>query len=40
VRAAGLTVISARAFPMTGATLEQARRRLLAISCVIVGRAD
>jgi len=39
VRSAGLEVESNQGFPMTGATLEKARKRKLSISCVIVGRA-
>ena len=38
VRDAGLAVESWEGFPMTGATLEKARKRQLAISCVVVGR--
>lgn len=38
VRSVGLDVIASHAFPMTGATLEKARKRKLAISCVVVGR--
>jgi 2-polyprenyl-3-methyl-5-hydroxy-6-metoxy-1,4-benzoquinol methylase len=38
VRAAGLTVVASKGFPMTGATLERARKHKLAISCVVVGR--
>jgi SAM-dependent methyltransferase len=38
VREAGLDVVASRAFPMTGTTLEKARRGKLAISCVVVGR--
>jgi len=38
VRAAGLDVTSWHGFPMTGATLEKARKRKLAVSCVVVGR--
>jgi len=38
VRAAGLEVRDSHAFPMTGATLEKALSRKLAISCVVVGR--
>jgi 2-polyprenyl-3-methyl-5-hydroxy-6-metoxy-1,4-benzoquinol methylase len=37
VRAAGLEVTASHGFPMTGATLEKARKRKLAISCVVVG---
>lgn len=38
VEQAGLEVVQSQAFPMTGATLEKARKRQLAISCVVVGR--
>jgi 2-polyprenyl-3-methyl-5-hydroxy-6-metoxy-1,4-benzoquinol methylase len=38
VESAGLEVVGSHAFPMTGATLEKARKRKLAISCVVVGR--
>ncbi len=38
VRAAGLAVVASKGFPMTGATLERARKHKLAISCVVVGR--
>jgi 2-polyprenyl-3-methyl-5-hydroxy-6-metoxy-1,4-benzoquinol methylase len=38
VRAAGLDVTASHGFPMTGATMEKARKRKLAISCVVVGR--
>jgi 2-polyprenyl-3-methyl-5-hydroxy-6-metoxy-1,4-benzoquinol methylase len=38
VREAGLEVVASHAFPMTGATLERARKGKLAISCVVVGR--
>lgn len=38
VETAGLGVAASYAFPMTGATLEKARKRKLAISCVVVGR--
>ena len=38
VREAGLEVQKSHAFPMTGATLDKARKRKLAISCVVVGR--
>ena len=38
VQAAGLEVAASEAFPMTGATLEKARKRQLAISCVVVAR--
>jgi hypothetical protein len=38
VRSAGLEVVHSQGFPMTGATLEKARHRKLAISCVVVGR--
>jgi len=38
VAAAGLEVTKSEGFPMTGATLEKARKRKLAISCVVVGR--
>jgi 2-polyprenyl-3-methyl-5-hydroxy-6-metoxy-1,4-benzoquinol methylase len=38
VQAAGLEVTGSQGFPMTGATIEKARKRKLAISCVVVGR--
>ena len=38
VREAGLAVAGSHAFPMTGTTLEKARKRKLAISCVVVGQ--
>jgi len=38
VRAAGLDVTAWHGFAMTGTTLEKARRRKLAISCVVIGR--
>jgi 2-polyprenyl-3-methyl-5-hydroxy-6-metoxy-1,4-benzoquinol methylase len=38
VREAGLEVVASHAFPMTGTTLEKARKGKLAISCVVVGR--
>jgi 2-polyprenyl-3-methyl-5-hydroxy-6-metoxy-1,4-benzoquinol methylase len=38
VRDAGLQVRASHAFPMTGTTLEKARKRKLAISCVVVGQ--
>jgi SAM-dependent methyltransferase len=38
VESAGLEVVQSHAFPMTGATLEKARKRKMAISCVVVGR--
>ncbi len=38
VETAGLGVAAKHAFPMTGTTLEKARKRKLAISCVVVGR--
>lgn len=34
----GFEVVAVEGFPMTGATLEKARKRKLAISCVVVGR--
>lgn len=37
VRSAGLEVVASHAFPMTGATLERARRNKLPISCVVIG---
>ena len=37
VKAAGLEVEHATAFPMTGTTIEKATRRKLAISCVVTG---
>ena len=37
VRAAGLDIAKSHGFPMTGATIEKARKRKLAISCVVVG---
>jgi 2-polyprenyl-3-methyl-5-hydroxy-6-metoxy-1,4-benzoquinol methylase len=36
--AAGLRVAASHAFPMTGTTLEKARKRTLAISCVVVAQ--
>lgn len=38
VRAAGFTVELEREFPMTGATLERARRKKLTTSCVVIAR--
>jgi SAM-dependent methyltransferase len=38
VRQAGFDVIDACAFPMSGATLERARRHRLAVSCVVTAR--
>jgi len=38
VREAGLEVTSSHGFPMTGATMEKARKRKLAISCIVTGR--
>jgi SAM-dependent methyltransferase len=38
VRAAGFDVVAAHAFPMTGATLERARKQKLTVSCIVVGR--
>jgi len=38
VREAGLEVVDSAAFPMSGATLEKAMKRKLAISCVVVAR--
>ncbi|HEX3942645.1 MAG TPA: class I SAM-dependent methyltransferase [Rhizomicrobium sp.] len=38
MRDAGLDLVASRAFPMTGTTLEKARKGKLAISCVVVGR--
>ena len=38
VETAGLTILSAEAFPMTGVTLEQAVKRRQAVSCVITAR--
>jgi 2-polyprenyl-3-methyl-5-hydroxy-6-metoxy-1,4-benzoquinol methylase len=38
VRSAGLDVADARAYPMTGSSLEKAIKRQLAISCVITAR--
>lgn len=37
VNAAGFDVTTCEGYPMTGATLEKARKRKLAISCVVVG---
>lgn len=38
VRSADLEVVDAAAYPMSGATLERARKRQLSISCVVVAR--
>lgn len=38
VREAGLEVTASQAFPMTGTTLEKARKGKLAISCIVVGQ--
>lgn len=38
VRQAGLEIVREEAFPMSGTTLEKARRRQLAISCVVTAR--
>jgi len=38
VRSGGFEVTASHEFPMTGATLEKARKRKLALSCVVVGR--
>ncbi|HSC18310.1 MAG TPA: class I SAM-dependent methyltransferase [Rhizomicrobium sp.] len=38
VQGAGLQVVASHAFPMTGTTLEKARKGKLAVSCVVVGR--
>lgn len=38
VRAAGFAIELEREFPMTGATLERARRKKLTTSCVVIGR--
>ncbi len=38
VSGAGLEIVASHGFPMTGATLEKARKRKLAVSCVVVGR--
>jgi SAM-dependent methyltransferase len=35
---AGFEIVDSAAFPMTGATLDRARKQKLAISCVVVGR--
>lgn len=40
VREAGLEVFASHAFPMTGSTLERARKEKLAISCVVIGRRN
>ena len=39
VREAGLEIVAESAFPMSGTTLEKARRRKLAISCVVTAKA-
>lgn len=38
VQSAGLEIVDEAAFPMSGSTLEKARRRKLAISCVVTAR--
>jgi 2-polyprenyl-3-methyl-5-hydroxy-6-metoxy-1,4-benzoquinol methylase len=38
VTEAGFEVVDSAAFPMPGATLEKARKRKLAVSCVVLGR--
>jgi len=38
VREAGLEIVAESAFPMSGTTLDKARRRKLAISCVVTAR--
>jgi 2-polyprenyl-3-methyl-5-hydroxy-6-metoxy-1,4-benzoquinol methylase len=38
VKDAGLEVVNSAAFPMSGATLEKAMKRKLAISCVVLAR--
>lgn len=38
VRGAGLEIVGEAAFPMSGTTLDKARRRKLAISCVVTAR--
>lgn len=38
VKEAGLEVVNSAAFPMSGATLEKATKRKLAISCVVLAR--
>lgn len=38
VEQAGLEVIDHAFFPMTGASLERARRQALSVSCVVIGR--
>ncbi len=38
VKDAGLEVVNSAAFPMSGATLEKATKRKLAISCVVLAR--
>jgi len=40
VREAGLEVTASRAFPMTGTTLDKARKGKLTISCIVVGRRN
>jgi 2-polyprenyl-3-methyl-5-hydroxy-6-metoxy-1,4-benzoquinol methylase len=40
VERAGLTVIENKEFPMSGATLERARKHKLSISCVVIARKD
>ena len=38
VQSAGFELVDSAAFPMSGTTLERARKHKLAISCVVVGR--
>ena len=38
VSAAGLEVVDTQSYPMTGATLERARKHRLSVSCIVVGR--
>jgi len=38
VAEAGLEIVDSRAFPMSGATLEEAVQRKLTVSCVVLGR--
>jgi 2-polyprenyl-3-methyl-5-hydroxy-6-metoxy-1,4-benzoquinol methylase len=40
VEAAGLKVVDSAAYPMSGTTLEKARKRRLAVSCVVTGRRE
>jgi 2-polyprenyl-3-methyl-5-hydroxy-6-metoxy-1,4-benzoquinol methylase len=40
VHQAGLNVVASHAFPMTGTTLEKARKGKLTVSCIVIGRRD